>query len=245
MRSYKGGKDMRTCVVLMCMFLLRVVHAQDLWPALDKPAKKIGGGQDDGALVVGIETYLSLPPIEGAKANAEAFYDYFVKTLGVPVERARLLVDGDATDAEIRTEAKRIASETKGTMWFVFIGHGAPDVKTKEGLLVGYDAKGDIEIIGQRSILQSELFEILKKSKAKHIVVVLDACFSGRTPEGEPLIKNVQPFTVVQEKGLDDERFVVLTATQKEQAASPLPGAERPAFSYLVLGGIRGWADEN
>ena len=37
----------------------------------------------------------------------------------------------------------------------------------------------------------------------------------------------------------------VLTAATADQVAGPLPGAARPAFSYLVLGGLRGWADSD
>ena len=34
-----------------------------------------------------------------------------------------------------------------------------------------------------------------------------------------------------------------MTAARSDQYAGPLPGAARPAFSYLMLGGLRGWAD--
>ena len=34
-----------------------------------------------------------------------------------------------------------------------------------------------------------------------------------------------------------------MTAAASNEFAGPLPGAGRPAFSYLVLGGLRGWAD--
>ena len=35
---------------------------------------------------------------------------------------------------------------------------------------------------------------------------------------------------------------VVMTAARAEQQAGPLPGGERPAFSYVLLGALRGWA---
>jgi hypothetical protein len=35
----------------------------------------------------------------------------------------------------------------------------------------------------------------------------------------------------------------LLTAAASNEYAGPLPGASRPAFSYLALGGLRGWAD--
>ncbi|MFA6315935.1 MAG: SUMF1/EgtB/PvdO family nonheme iron enzyme [Elusimicrobiota bacterium] len=38
--------------------------------------------------------------------------------------------------------------------------------------------------------------------------------------------------------------MAVLTAAKADQFAGSLPGTKRPAFSYLVLGGLRGWAAE-
>ena len=37
--------------------------------------------------------------------------------------------------------------------------------------------------------------------------------------------------------------MTLLTAARNDEYAGLLPGANRPAFSYLALGGIRGWAD--
>ena len=36
-----------------------------------------------------------------------------------------------------------------------------------------------------------------------------------------------------------------MAAGTNDQLAGPLPGLNRPAFSYLVLGALRGWADGN
>jgi hypothetical protein len=42
--------------------------------------------------------------------------------------------------------------------------------------------------------------------------------------------------------GVADPRLVVMAAARDNQSVGSLPGASRPAFSYLVLGGLRGWA---
>ena len=36
---------------------------------------------------------------------------------------------------------------------------------------------------------------------------------------------------------------MVLSAAKHDEFAGPLPGLERPAFSYLALGALRGWGD--
>ena len=45
--------------------------------------------------------------------------------------------------------------------------------------------------------------------------------------------------------GARDPRTTLFTAARNDEFAGPLPGADRPAFSYLALGGLRGWADED
>jgi hypothetical protein len=42
-----------------------------------------------------------------------------------------------------------------------------------------------------------------------------------------------------------DARFAILSAARGDQYAGPIPGTGLPAFSYLVLGGLRGWADSD
>jgi hypothetical protein len=50
---------------------------------------------------------------------------------------------------------------------------------------------------------------------------------------------------VTTEGATDDPRTTLFTAARGNEYAGPLPGAGRPAFSYLALGGLRGWADDD
>src|SRR5690606_17022090 len=72
-------------------------------------------------------------------------------------------------------------------------------------------------------------------------VVVLDACFSGSSARGA-LMTGLQP--VIPTHALPTAvKTTVLTAGAADEFAGPLPGAGRPAFSYLVLGALTGWGD--
>jgi hypothetical protein len=73
--------------------------------------------------------------------------------------------------------------------------------------------------------------------------MILDACFSGRTANGQPLAAGLQPLILVKQAAAPS--ITVLTAGRSDQFAGPLPGINRPAFSYLVLGALRGWGDAN
>jgi hypothetical protein len=222
------------------------VRADDLWPELSSPLKATGGGEKDAAVIVGAERYAFVEPVPGAKENADAWHAYLTGTLKVPAEKVALLRNDDATNDEIRQAAidKAAQVETGGTLWFVFIGHGAPSKDGKDGLLVGVDAQQKIESVYKRSLSRNELLGILAKGKQERTVVLIDACFSGKSTSGRALVENLQPLVTMGSlpPGLDG-RTILMTAARADQFAGPLPKASkpRPAFSYLALGALRGW----
>jgi hypothetical protein len=217
------------------------------WPDLSRPARRSGGGEHDAAVVVGIERYAHVPRIVGASDNATYWYDYFVRSRGVPLQHVSLLLDNDATLEDIEWSVDEAAGQVSesGTLWFVFVGHGAPSRDGSDGLLVGFDAQRKARSIEARSMRRSQLLARLAASRASQIQVLLDAGFSGRATNGEPLVAGLQPLVVTSPDASADPRTTLLTAARDDEYAGLLPGANRPAFSYLALGAIRGWADVN
>jgi hypothetical protein len=217
------------------------------WPDLSQPAPAVGGGDGDAAVIVGLQDYSGIADIEGAAENATAWYEYLASTRGVPSERIELLIDEDATREDMRRAAEASARQVGegGTLWFVFIGHGALARDGKDGLLVGFDAQQQARSIEARSLRRGDLLAVLESSPASSIQVYLDACFSGRSGGGEPLVEGLQPLVVTELEAASDVRTTLLTAARGDEYAGPLPGTRRPAFSYLALGGLRGWADDS
>lgn len=113
------------------------------WPDLSSPAVAVGGGEHDAAVVVGVENYAFVPKVPGAEVNAKAWYDYLTKTRGASAGRIKLLLNNDAAREDMLDAAQKAAAKAglDGTLWFVFIGHGAPSADGKDGLLVGVDAQ--------------------------------------------------------------------------------------------------------
>jgi len=218
-----------------------VAQATGLWPDLSQPAPRRGGGEGDVAVIVGIEDYVDLPAVPGADDNARDWYLWFTETRKTPVEQVHLLRDRQATREGILDELDRAAAQADphGTIWFVFIGHGAPSSDGKDGILLGWDTQQTARSVFARGLTQSEVLDVLEQHP--NAVAILDACFSGRASGGETLVEGLQP--VVPEYAVDPESTTVLTAAETAQFAGPLPGAARPAFSYLVLGALRGWGD--
>lgn len=235
-------------IPILCLFLVALpCSARDTWPELSSAPKAIGGGEKDAAVIVGAEKYFIVEPVLGARQNAEDWYAYFTDALKIPAERVALLRNEEATLELIRKYAAEKAAEVRpgGTLWFVFIGHGAPSKDGKDGVLVGVDAQQRADSLYARSLSRNDLLAILASGKQARTVVLLDACFSGRTSSGLALVKGLQPLVVMAgtPAGIDN-RTILLTAAKSDQFAGPLPVAStvRPAFSYLALGALRGWA---
>ncbi len=231
------------------------------WPKLNPATAPAGGGEKDAALIVAIEEYDSAPDILGARQNAVDWQIHLSDTLKIPV--VKLLLDGEATHGWTRdggargilAEVESVAKQVKpgGTFWFLFIGHGAPSTKGG-GLLLGADVRQSIDSFETRGVpVRAELLPRL--AKAPRAVALLDACFSGLDGSGKTLTPGLQP--LINDKLIDEvspepqgqldplEKVTVLTAAGANQFAGSLPGLDRPAFSYLALGALRGWADQD
>lgn len=216
------------------------------WPDLADAGPKIGGGNNDAAVIVGIEDYAFVADIPGAQDNAKAWYAWLTRARGVPPAKVTLLRDEEGTRENLAHFASVAAGAVGegGTLWFVFIGHGAPAPDGSDGLLIGADAQQTIRSLAARGIPRAELLATLGKGAQARTVMVVDACFSGRTPEGKPLAPGLQPLVAVKATPPEGAP-IVMSAGRSDQFAGPLPGAERPAFSYLLLGALRGWGDRD
>ena len=206
------------------------------WPDLDPlPPQGLGGA--DAAVVVAISDYAFVQDVPGAVDNADAWVQWLSHTRGVGA--VRLLRDQQGTRETIE-EAIAAASRRlgdSGTLWFVFIGHGAPDPKGSGPLILGADVQPSASSVTHRGLPVDPLVRSLPRA-----VVVLDACFTGVAGDRSPLVPGSQPMVPVWFTA-PRSGATVLAAAAADQVAGPLPDADRPAFSYLVLGALRGWGD--
>ncbi len=230
--------------VLFCVWsllgLASTVGAQEGPGVQDAPSAS------DAAVVVGVSDYVFVSDIAGAADNATEWYTWLHKERGIALERIELLRDSDATVENLRDAVSKAKGKVGagGTLWFVFVGHGAPGQDGNDGVLVGADAQQNPRSLYARSLSRTEVLKALDEGPQARSVAVLDTCFSGADTGGNPLIPNLQPLvpTAVEEAG---QRTQVFTAAKHNQFAGPLPSNGRPAFSYLMLGALKGRADKN
>lgn len=213
------------------------------WPEISAPVSVEKIGANDAAVLVGIEDYIFVADIPGATRNLKDWTTYLSDSRGVPLEHVHVLMNAQGTREGILAATKTAAQEVKpgGTLWFVYIGHGAPAQDGKDGVLVGADAQQSADSLYARSVKQGEVMDVLKSAPSGVTpIMIVDACFSGRTGTGTPLVTDLQP--LISLNLLSTAGVTVMSAGGPDQFAGSLPNSGRPAFSYLVLGALRGWA---
>ena len=223
------------------------------WPALEvADFKAVGGGAQDAAVLIGIDDYAFMPDVVGAEANARAWEQWLRKGRQVPGSNIRRLLGADVDRSQVQRAVddavRRVGKD--GTLYFVFVGHGAParrqeNQEAEPFLLLG-DTKKSLESFAQRGVgVESELSVWLRPAAAKgaKVVAVLDACFTGKAQGGGDLIAGAQ-FAALSSMAAP-AALTLLSATSSKDITGPLPGGARPAFSYLVLAALRGWGDQN
>ncbi len=208
------------------------------------PEAHDANAQDDVALIIAIEAYAGGPHWMGAQQAAGTWEGYFRETLGIPRGRVLRLhpLDADADGIRVAVRQAVWLARPGARLWFVFLGALAPAPDNHEPVLCGYAAVGDRESQAWQEHVfpYSALLQKLDRSAARPIVI-LDALADPRLQlrqPWEPPSRAVPPLSLPH-----SGQALVLMRLVSRGTESLLPGTTQPAFSYLTLGGLRGWAD--
>jgi len=73
----------------------------------------------------------------------------------------------------------------------------------------------------------------------------MDACYSGQIRTGDTLLASARPIAIKSNATSFPTEFTVFTASAPDQIASSSPELKHGIFSYYVMKGMEGDADEN
>ncbi|WP_316765386.1 tetratricopeptide repeat protein [Pedobacter frigiditerrae] len=242
----------RLLFLFCCLFVINCLHAQPgvKGVTVNNTDKNISIGKT-WALIIGISEYQNIDDLRYAHKDAEAFYKY-LKTpqVNVPTENIKLLLNKDATSAEIYGALDWLTESVKENdrVIFYFSGHGDVEKKTiyQNGFLLAYDSptsaymtKGSIGL----TYLQSYLDSYIVKNKAKDVLLIVDACKSGKLAGG---VQGAQATMKALNEHWNGQITKILSAQEGELSLEDAKwGAGRGVFSYYLLKGIQGLANRN
>ncbi len=187
------------------------------------------------ALIIGVGSYNHMPVLMYTDDDAYQVYAFLKSPQGgaIPDERIRLLIDENATSDNIENGLSYIVSNAdKNDVIFVYYaGHGV------EGSFVPYDFDGSNNLYSHKRIL-----EYLDKSKAKHKLLVADACHAGsmiaqRAPFGKMLAEYYADFETT------NGGTALIMSSKQEENSLEYSGMRQGVFSYYFIKGLKGDAD--
>ena len=236
-----GNTDTKTITVSRS-----VVESKVTYPQLNPDRVKRQPERDAVAVIIGISNYKSLPKAEFAKDDAQVFYDYAIRALGVKPSNIKLLMDEQADAEEIYTAFKTwLPARVKSTtdVYVFYSGHGLP---TQDGSgLYWLPQRANRDLISKTGILLSEVNNDIQASKPKSVTIFMDACYSGQARGGETLIASARPIALKSQPTTFPSNFTVISASQADQISSSSPELQHGIFSYYLMRGMEGEADLN
>jgi len=214
---------------------------------VDIPPKTETKNPDGIAIVIGVENYQYVSEATYAYNDAEVFREYLADTMGFSKAKVKIITNRQATLAEFNKLLSpngwlaRNAKPGKSEIVIYFSGHGIPDRKTKQTGLLPFDVDPNYSI----GFRLSDLYASLGNLNAKSVSVFLDACFTGENRERRMLLADARGIVVVPiDKSLPNN-ITVLSAASGGQFSGALKEKEHGLFTYYILKGLGGDADNN
>lgn len=210
---------------------------------------------DDIAVIIGNRNYKRAPEVSYAINDARSVRTYVEKALGF--RPGNIILQEDATLSDLKVlfgdvgnPSGRLADMVKpgrSEVWVFYSGHGAPDPSARKAYLMPTDA--DANRLALTGLSVDMLYQNLSKIGAKHVTVVIDACFSGASGGGQMLITAASPIgiqvndpaSMFSESG----GATIIAAAEGQQLANWHLGQEHGLLTYYLLKGLQGSADGN
>lgn len=216
------------------------------YPVLEEYPKAAGAPRPkDFALIVGIESYRTIPKADYGESDAKRMRSY-IEALGVPSQNIVSLTGQSASKSDIVKYLEEwlpanVSPESR--VYFYYSGHGAPDPQTGSAYLVPWD--GDPAFPKSTAYSVAQLYASLEKLPAKEAVVMIDSCFSGAGGRSV-LAQGARPLVTVHEDApAASGKVSAITASGPEQIAGGLALRKQGLFSYYLMRGLSGAADAN
>jgi hypothetical protein len=240
-----GNKSTKVVQVKVEIEETEVVRA---YPNLN-PSKINGYKNSDSiAIIIGIEKYKNIFECIYCNRDASFFREYAIRALGIKSSNIKLLVDNKASREEILKALKiwlpRIAGEGAKEIYIFFSGHALASFSGSDLYLLPQN--GNSQLLEDTAISRTELISLTQIVNPKSITMFFDTCYSGKTRNERMLIEKLKPILIVpDEKEMLLDNFTIFSASEFDQVSGSIEEAQQGIFSYYLMKGLEGKADEN
>lgn len=215
-----------------------------------KPAKKLFTREDPAleapvsvdtdaevkiwAVIIGAARYTHMPALRYTDDDAYQIFAFLKSPEGgaLPDRQLKLLIDEDATRSNVLDAMRSTFLKADGNdvVLFYFSGHGLPG----SFLPVDYDGYNN-------KLEHQEIRDMLVNSRAKHKLVLADACHSGSLNSKLPLNSVLEKYYSAFEESSGGT--ALLMSSKGEEYSLEDGGLRSGIFSHFLVKGLKGDAD--
>lgn len=203
------------------------------------------GYEKSWAIVIGIDDYARWPKLEYASHDAQAIADTLTGQFGFPSSQVIVLKNEQATRNNILAAFHdRLADDRTGRndrVFVFFAGHGATR-QLASGRDLGYiiPVDSDPNEFATDAIAMTDIQNIAESMRAKHVMFVMDACYSGLgLTRGGP-----SSSAFLRENARRSARQMLTAGGADQQVADSGPNGHS-VFTWVLLQALAGKGDLN
>jgi len=212
--------------------------------AAPAPVAANPGYSDSWAVVIGIDDYANWPKLQYAVRDARAIRETLIQRFGFSAEHVLSLENREATRSGILSafndKLARSGMKKNDRLFVFFAGHGATR-QLSSGRDLGYiiPADSDPNKLATDAVPMTELQNIAENLTAKHVLFVMDACYSGLG-----LTRGAGPANFLRDNAKRLGRQM-LTAGGADQLVADGGPNGHSVFTWTLLQAMAGKADLN
>ena len=202
------------------------------------------------AIIIGIEKYENLTNLDAKYANrdAKAFRAYATRALGIKPSNIKMLIDDKAKRGNTLEAFKiwlpKMAGKGGKDIHIFFAGHGLASENGKDLYVLPQD--GNAKLLDDTAITRLELISLIQKVNPKSVTMFFDTCYSGQTRDEKMLVASLlRPIQIITEEQDTPDNFTIFSASNYDQVSGGIEEAQHGMFSYYLMKGLEGKADEN
>lgn len=185
-------------------------------------------------VIIGNEDYDNVSNVAYAKHDCEILSEYMTKTLGLPQNHVKIFKNASYGNLLASLKYIENLSEAYGrdlNLIFYYAGHGVPNEKTQQAMLLPIDGDASIP---ETCYDLGKLYSQLGNLNANLVLVLMDACFSGSL-RGDGMLTAARGVKIKSDMSKPNGNMIILTAAQGDETAFPYIKEEHGMFTFFLL----------
>lgn len=231
----------RILCVIFCSLFVFGMGETTVWavnpPTVEPSPKGDSKNKNDAAIVIGNENYRQMPQAIYAVNDAIAISGFLKNTRLVTKSKMTQLNNAKKSDIEKALSKYSKKTNKNGTLWIYFAGHGYTDSDGNRYIL---PIDADPSDLKANAIELNYIFEQTGK-RGNKVILIVDSSFGKKGRDGLDVYNgpNNQPYGIAN----NDPDEILWIADSGTYGNPAYIQAQHSLFTYLILGGVQGWAD--